>query len=153
MEEKTEQRVFVKSCLKTGKSPSETYELLKTAFGDKCMSRSIFFIWFNRFKDGRESVEDYARLGWPFTAKPKENAGKLIELVRSGRQPAIREMVNELNLSKNIRKKWSTLAKRDTPSSMTQTSTNFCKDHFEVSSDTLLEITISVIDLLIKFST
>ena len=53
----------MKFCFKTGKTASETYELLKPAFGDKYLRRSKVFIWFNKFKNGRESVEDDPRPG------------------------------------------------------------------------------------------
>ena len=71
------QRVCVKFCFKTGKSASETYELLKTAFGDNCMSQSNVFVWFNRFKNGRESFEDEPRSGRPSTSKTNENVVNL----------------------------------------------------------------------------
>ena len=35
-----EQRVCIKFCLRLGKTGSETFEILKQAFGDSCMSRS-----------------------------------------------------------------------------------------------------------------
>lgn len=99
MDEKSEQRACVKFCFKTGKTASETYELLKTAFGDKCLSRSNVFIWFNRFKNGRESVEDEPRSGRPSTSKTDDNVVKVRDLVRSDRRLTIREMSDELNLS------------------------------------------------------
>ena len=89
----------MKFCFKTGKTASETYELLKTAFGDKCLSRSNVFIRLNRFKNGRESVEDEPRSGRPSTSKTDDNVVKVRNLVRSDRRLTIREMSDELNLS------------------------------------------------------
>ena len=97
--ETSEQRACVQFCFKIGKTASETYELLKTAFGDKCLSRSNVFIWFNRFKNGRESVEDDPQPGRPSTSKTDENIVKIHDLVRSDRRLTIREMSHELNLS------------------------------------------------------
>lgn len=94
-----EQRVCVKFCFKIGKSASETYELLKEVFGDECLSRSNVFIWFQRFKDGRQSVEDDPRSGRPSSSKTDENIVKVRDLVRSDRRLTIREMADELNLS------------------------------------------------------
>ena len=65
MDETSEQRACVKFCFKTAKTASETYELLKTAFGDKCLSRSNVFVWFNRFKNDRKSVDDPGPVGIP----------------------------------------------------------------------------------------
>jgi hypothetical protein len=35
-----EQRVNIKLCVKLGKTPTETYEMLQTMYGDKALSRS-----------------------------------------------------------------------------------------------------------------
>ena len=40
MAEVDEQRVCIKFCVGLGKTGSETFEMLKQAFGDSCMSRS-----------------------------------------------------------------------------------------------------------------
>ncbi|KAJ4427722.1 hypothetical protein ANN_25374 [Periplaneta americana] len=98
MDKKTKQ-VCIKFCFKTGKSASETYELLKTAFGDKCLSRSNVFIWFNRLKYVRKSDEDDPQSGRPSTSKTNENIVKVRDSMRSDCRFTIREMVDELNLS------------------------------------------------------
>jgi len=46
----------------------ETFEMLKQAFGDSCMSRSRIFEWFGRFKFGRTSTSKDDRSGRPCTA-------------------------------------------------------------------------------------
>ena len=56
MAEVDEQRVCIKFCVRLGKTGSETFEMLKQAFGDSCMSRSLTFEWFGRFKNGRTST-------------------------------------------------------------------------------------------------
>ena len=99
MDETLEQRACVKFCFKTGKTALETYELLKTAFGDKCLSHSNVFIWFNRFKNGCESVEDDPWPSRPSTSKTDENIVKVCDLVRSDYLLTSREMAHELNLS------------------------------------------------------
>ena len=48
MAEVDEQRVCIKFCVRLGKTGSETFEMLKQAFGDSCMSRSRTFEWFGR---------------------------------------------------------------------------------------------------------
>jgi hypothetical protein len=40
MEDKEEQRMNVKFCVKLKKSPSETLEMLKTVYGESAMSKS-----------------------------------------------------------------------------------------------------------------
>ena len=53
MAEVDEQRACIKFCVRLSKTGSETFEMLKQAFGDSCMSRSRTFEWFGRFKNGR----------------------------------------------------------------------------------------------------
>ena len=53
-----EQRACIKFCFKFGKTATECYEMLKTAFGEQAMGRSQTFQWFSRFKAGRTSTDD-----------------------------------------------------------------------------------------------
>ena len=64
-----EQRVCIRFCVRLGKMGSETFEILKQAFGDSCMSRSRIFEWFGLFKNGRTSTANDDRSGWPSTAQ------------------------------------------------------------------------------------
>jgi hypothetical protein len=41
-----EQRVNIKFCVKLDKTGTETYEMLKTVYGDEALNRSIVFEWF-----------------------------------------------------------------------------------------------------------
>jgi len=68
MAEVDKQRVCIKFCVRMGKTGSETFEMLKQAFGDSCMNRSQTFVWFGRFKNGRTSTANDDRSGWPSTA-------------------------------------------------------------------------------------
>jgi len=67
MAEVDEQRVFIKFCVRLGKTGSETFEMLKQAFGDSCMSRSRTFEWFGRYNNGRTSTANDDRPGRPST--------------------------------------------------------------------------------------
>jgi len=53
MADSCEQRASIKLCFKLGKTATECYEMLKTAFGEQAMGRSQTFQWFSRFKAGR----------------------------------------------------------------------------------------------------
>jgi len=37
--------------------------MLRTAFGEQCLSRARIFEWHKRFKEGRDSVDDNPRSG------------------------------------------------------------------------------------------
>ena len=56
MAEVDEQRVCIKFSVRLGKTGSKTYEILKQAFRDSCISHSQTFEWFGRFKNGRTST-------------------------------------------------------------------------------------------------
>ena len=58
-----EQRACIKLCLTLGKTATEYYEMLKTAFGEQAMGRSQTFQWFSWFKVGRTSTDDDERSG------------------------------------------------------------------------------------------
>jgi hypothetical protein len=55
--------------LNLGRSNAETFEMLKTAFGDECLSRAHTFECFKRFKYGQTSVNDNPRSGQPSTSR------------------------------------------------------------------------------------
>ena len=57
-EETLEERYAIKFCFKLGKSASEMFGMLQTAYGQSCMNRASVFEWHKRFKEGRESVRD-----------------------------------------------------------------------------------------------
>jgi hypothetical protein len=52
MTERVEERYCIKFCYKLGDSQSETIRKIQQVFGDDAME------WFNRFKNGRTSVEN-----------------------------------------------------------------------------------------------
>jgi len=76
-----EQRVNIKFLTKLGKSATETYNLLTEVYGDQCLSRTQFFEWFKKFKEGREYVGDDPESGRPSTAKTQENVEKVARIV------------------------------------------------------------------------
>ena len=62
-EDTLEERYAIKFCFKLGKTATETYGMLQTAYGPSCMNRSSVFQWHKRFKEGRESLRDDERCG------------------------------------------------------------------------------------------
>jgi hypothetical protein len=53
--ENTEKRICMKFYFKIGKTATETYQLLRQAFGEETMGRTQVFDWFRRFKENRIS--------------------------------------------------------------------------------------------------
>jgi len=61
-----------------GKSGSETFELLETAYGDDCLSQSKVFEWYAWFKNGRHSLEGDPRDGRLSTSTTDENVERAV---------------------------------------------------------------------------
>ena len=57
-EDALEERYAMKFCFKLGKSATEMYGMLQTAFQPSCMNWASVFEWHRRFKEARESVRD-----------------------------------------------------------------------------------------------
>jgi transposase len=58
MDSVEEQRVYIKFCVKNGKTGAENLWMLRTAFSDYCLSQAVVYQWVKRFKEDRESLKD-----------------------------------------------------------------------------------------------
>ena len=74
---------------------TQTYDLLKTAFEDKCVRRLNVFIWFNKIFN--EAIDDDLLSDIPPTSITNENIAYIRNLARSDQRLTIREMADELN--------------------------------------------------------
>jgi transposase len=97
-----EQRICVKFCVKIGKSVTETFEMLKIAFGEVDICRTQTYEWWKRFKEGRTSVDDDPRSGRPSMSKTDDNVAKVREFIRSNRRLTVREVAEEVGISKTV---------------------------------------------------
>ena len=87
-----EQRACIKFCFKLGKTVTECYEMLKTAFGEQAMGRSQILQWFSRFKAGRTSTDmDLQEVGgggdWIELAPDRDRWRALVNTVMNFRVP------------------------------------------------------------------
>ena len=94
-----EQQFAVKFCVKLGKSTTETFAKLNTAYGDVAMKRATCFRWHKRFKNGRLSVEDDERSGRPFISTDDPHIDEINTLVRANRRLTVRELAEECGIS------------------------------------------------------
>lgn len=99
MDNITEQRACIKFCFKIGKNATETFELIKLAFGDVSLSRCVIFDWFKRFKEGRISIEDDHRPGRPSASKTNDTITLVRNKIRYDRRLTVREVANEVGIS------------------------------------------------------
>ncbi|XP_033224050.1 protein GVQW3-like [Belonocnema kinseyi] len=101
MAERTEQRICIKSCFNLGKSCAKTIEMLQKAFKDECMDQSQMKEWYRRFKSGRRSVESDPRSGRPPTGTSSDNVERVRVAVEQDRRLTVRELEDELGISKS----------------------------------------------------
>lgn len=94
-----EQRAAIKFCFKSGKTASETFEMMQKAYGSECLSRSKVFEWFSRFKNGRDSLEDDSRAGRPVTARNDENVNRVRALLDDNRRTSIKNIAGQLGIA------------------------------------------------------
>ena len=77
-----EQRIYIKFCVKLGKTATETLKMLRDVYGNSSISRTRVFEWHERFVEGRE---DDLKSGRPCTSTTDTNIKKVWQLVRSDR--------------------------------------------------------------------
>ena len=63
--EKINQSNCIKFCVRIEIKYARTCEMLTVVFGESTISRTHVHLWYNRFKEGREDVNDDARPGLP----------------------------------------------------------------------------------------
>ena len=96
----------MKFYVKIGKSVTEIFEMLKIAFGEEAMCRTQTYEWLKRFKEGRTSVDDDPRSGRPSTSKSDDNVATVREVIRSNRRLTVREVAEEVSISKQCAMKF-----------------------------------------------
>ena len=92
----TKKESCIKFCVRLGKTGSETFEMLKQAFGDSCMSRSRTFVWLRRFKNGRTSTANDDRSGRPSTITTPSKLEQVGRLATFGYTPVLVTYKNTL---------------------------------------------------------
>ena len=95
MTERLEQRYCIKFCLKLGDRQVETIRKIHTVFGDDAICITQIKEWYNRFKDGRTSVESEPRSDRPSTCRNDQVISKVNVEVMSDRLLTIRDIAEE----------------------------------------------------------
>ena len=90
----------IKFCVKAGKSPVETIELINKAYGSAAMSRANVYRRYACFRDGREDVKDDDRSGRPSTARTNESVESVRRLLTEDRRTTLQVIADRLNIGK-----------------------------------------------------
>ena len=83
-----EQRSAITFCVANKKSTQETFERLKTVFGNNTMKKTALYNWYSKFEQGDNSVTDEKRSGRPSSISTK----KIKELLDSDRRMTFRDI-------------------------------------------------------------
>jgi len=57
--------------------------MLVQVYGDNAMKETAVYKWVTSFSEGRESVTDEERSGWPATSRTEESIANVIQIVRA----------------------------------------------------------------------
>ena len=68
-----EQWSAIKFCGANKKSRQETFEMLKTPFGNNAMKKTALYKWYSKFEQGYNSLTDEPRPGRPSSKLNKGN--------------------------------------------------------------------------------
>ena len=98
-EDTLEERYAIKFCFKLGKTATETYGMLQTAYGPSCMNRSSVFQWHKRFKEGRESLRDDERCGRSREVRTSEMIGQINDFMNRDRHVSKETLSAQFNVN------------------------------------------------------
>ena len=98
-EDSLEERYAIKFCFKLGKTATETYGMLQTAYGPSCMNRASVFEWHKRFKEGRESVRDDERCERSREVRTPELIGQINNFMDKDRRVSIETISAQFDVS------------------------------------------------------
>jgi hypothetical protein len=79
-----------------GKTTTETFQLIKQAYGDNALSCTLVFEWYARFRDGREDLEGDECSGQPAAVQTPDMIETVCELISTDRQMTLWMMAEEV---------------------------------------------------------
>jgi hypothetical protein len=98
MKDLEEQRVCVKFCLELVKTFTETFQMLRQAYGEDCSSRTQCYECYQRLKSGRTSTEDNHKTGRPSTSTDDDHAEKVRAVTRENRRLSVKFLKKQKSL-------------------------------------------------------
>jgi hypothetical protein len=99
MTERVEKCYCIKFCQKLGDTQSETICKIRQAFSNDAMGVTQIKEWYNRFKNGRSSVDSDQRTGRPSTSRNPDVINKVHSLIMEDCRLTIREIANDIGIS------------------------------------------------------
>jgi hypothetical protein len=94
-----EQRDVIRFLLALVVKPAEIFRRICAQCDEKCMNRSNFYMWVEKFKDGRVIIVDVPCSGRPIELPTDALKKRVEELIFSNRKININEISDALNVS------------------------------------------------------
>jgi len=79
--------------------------MLVQVYGDNAVKKTAVYKWVKRFSEGKESVTDEQRSGWPATRRTEENIAKIRQIVCENRRLTVRSIAEQVNIDRETVKK------------------------------------------------
>ncbi len=87
---------------KAGKTGTKTYELLRKAYGEECVSHVTTFLWFGKFRDDREDVQDNEWAGRPCTSRTDDNIAAVRAALQHDCRSTVRLLEEQLHINREM---------------------------------------------------
>jgi len=100
-----ERRTNIKFLVKLRKSVNEIREMLVQVCGDNALKKTAVYKCVEHYSEGRESVTDEERSGWPATSRTEENIAKVRQIVHENRQLTVRSIAEQVNIDRETVRK------------------------------------------------
>ena len=97
--EKMNQRNYIKFCVKNEIECPRIFEILSKAFGKSTISITHVQFWYNRFKEGREDVNDNAHTDRTITSTTDENIEVVKKMILDNRRITTWESADDVDMS------------------------------------------------------
>ena len=69
------------------------------------MKKTAIYKWVKHFSEGRESVTDKERSGWPATSRTEENIAKVRQTVHENHRLTVRSIAEQVNIGRGTVRK------------------------------------------------
>lgn len=94
-----EHRVVIKLVVKLNKSDVEIRKMLEEAYGESTSKKTCVNKWAQRFREGRQSLQDDERIGRPLTSTAHEKIEVVERLINTDRRLTVAEVAAECDIS------------------------------------------------------
>ena len=94
-----ELRTNIKFLVKLGWKEAEIIQALQTVYKDDGLKKTCVYKWIERFRDGREAVEDDEGRGRPTTSKTNEKIDFVRNLVKEDGRSTVYQIAETMGIS------------------------------------------------------